>query len=31
MVELLKGNTPGTQQPDPVSTKQRRIAKLAQP
>ena len=30
MVEPLKGNTPGTLQPDPVSTKQRRIAELAQ-
>jgi RNA-directed DNA polymerase len=29
MVEPLKGNTPGTLQPDPVSTKQRRIAELA--
>ena len=31
MVEPSQGNTPGTQPPDPVSTKQRRIAKLAQP
>jgi len=29
MVEPSKGNTPGTLQPDPVSTKQRRIAELA--
>jgi len=31
MVEPWKGNTPGTLQPDSVSTKQRRIAELAQP
>ena len=29
MVEPLKGNTPGTLQPESVSTKQRRIAELA--
>ena len=31
MVEPSKGNTPGTQQPEPVSTQQRRIAVLARP
>ena len=29
MVEPSRGNTPGTQQPDRVSTKPRRIAELA--